>query len=329
VWLALAFSLMGLTSGQQTTTLVGTGSTLPATLFSRWAAEYNKRSPQFQMRYLPVGTSEGIKQVSLGVGGFGVGEAPLTGKEREEQGLVELPLLLVGIVPIYNLEHVGSDLRLSGEVLAEIFLGDIRTWNAPSIARLNPDRMLPNLPIRVVYRASGRGSNYIFTSFLSKTNARFRAQIGTTTSPRWPVGKAAQFNSEMIDTVKKEPGSIGYVELQYAVKANVQQATLLNAAGHFVKASRETLVAACAMVEQGQWNNFSASLTNAPGPDSFPITSFSWLYVRKENVRRTDTVADFLSWIFTEGQQYLPAEGYVELPGPLLAAVRSRVETLR
>lgn len=254
-WLVVASCLVGRASGQQPTTLVGAGSSLPATLFSRWAAEYNKRSPQLQMRYLPAGTREGIQQVSLGVGGFGVGEAPLTGKQREQNGLVELPLLLVGIVPIYNLEPVGSDLRLSGEVLGEIFLGEVRTWNAPSIARLNPDRMLPNLPIRVVYRESGRGSNYVFTSFLSKTNARFRAQIGTTTSPRWPVGKATRFNSEMIDTVKKEPGSIGFVELQYAVKTNVQQVTLLNPAGHFVKASRETLVTACAMVEQGGWND--------------------------------------------------------------------------
>jgi phosphate transport system substrate-binding protein len=322
---------MGLVSGsaQQTTILVGAGSTLPVTLFTRWALEYNRRSPQLQMRYLPIGTSEGIKQVSLGNGGFGVGESPLTDKERDEQALVELPFVLVGIVPIYNLPHVGPGLHLSGDVLGEIFLGGIRTWNAPPIARLNPDRMLPNLAIRVVYRPSGRGSNYVLTSFLSKTNSRFRTQIGTTTSPRWPVGRPAQFSSEMIDTVEKEIGSIGYVELQYAVRRGALQASVLNSAGHFVKASGETLSAACSAVEQGRWNNFSASLTNAPGSDSFPITSFTWLYLRKADALQAHAADDFLGWMFTEGQQYVAEEGYVELPDPLLAAVRSRVKSLR
>jgi phosphate transport system substrate-binding protein len=133
----------------------------------------------------------------------------------------------------------------------------------------------------------------------------------------------------MIATVKNEPGSIGYIGLEHAMQNEVRQASVLNSAGRFVKASRETITAACGAVEQGQWNNFSVSLTNPPGTDSFPITSFSWLYLPKANSDRASAVADLLNWLFTDGQQYVSEEGYVELPQPLLAAVRSRVKSLR
>ena len=313
-------------STQRTTILVGSGSTIPAALFSRWGREYNKRRPQLQMRYLPVGTSEGLKQVSLGNGDFGAGEEPLSDKERK-QGLIELPFVLVGVVPIYNLPNVDPGLRLSGQALAEIFLGNVKTWNDPLITRLNPGRALPDLPIKVVYRLAGRGSNYVFTSFLSKTNPGFRTQIGITSSPKWPVGSSARFSTELVDKVENEPGSLGYVELQYVAERNLQQAAVLNLSGHFVKASRASLTAACLAVEQGHWNNLSASLTNAPGPDSFPITSFSWLYVRGADFHPTYPVVDLLSWIFTDGQQYVLDDGYTELPPLLLAAVRNRINS--
>ena len=313
-------------STQPSTILVGSGSTIPVALFAKWGREYNKRKSQVQMQYLPVGTSEGLKQVSLGNGDFGAGEEPLSDKQIEH-GLVALPVVLVGIVPIYNLPKAGPDLHLSGQVLAEIFLGNVKAWNDPLITRLNADAVLPSSPIKVVYRLGGRGSNYVFTSFLSKTNPRFRNQVGTTSSPNWPVGTPVQFSSELVDMVVSEPGSIGYVELQYAVKKQVQQATVLNSSGHFIKASRESLSAACIAVEQGHWNNFSASLTNAPGPGSFPITSFSWIYLRSPDFHRLDPLADLLSWMFTDGQQYVIEEGYAELPQPLVAAVRNRIHS--
>jgi phosphate transport system substrate-binding protein len=330
-WSALILCLGMLSlhgSAQQTTVLVGSGSTIPVALFAKWGREYNKRKSQVQMQYLPVGTSEGLNQISLGSGDFGAGEEPLSDKQIN-QGLIALPVVLVGIVPIYNLPHIGSELRLSGPVLAEIFLGNVKTWNDPLITQLNPGIVLPNLPIRVVYRQSGRGSNYVFTSFLSKTNFRFRMQIGITSSPNWPVGSSTRFSSELIDAVEHHPGSIGYVELQYAAKKNVQQAAVLNSSGHFVKASKESLTAACIAVEQGHWSNFSASLTNAPQPDSFPITSFSWLYLRQNDFRRNTAISDLLSWMFTDGQQYVLDEGYTGLPPLLLAAVRDRINSFQ
>ena len=276
IWLLLlALGLHGaVAKAQNAVVLVGSGSSVPAPLYARWTQEYGKHNSHIQMRYLPVGTSEGIKQISHGVGDFGAGEAQLTDKERKEGGLMELPVVLIGIVPIYNLPEVHQELRLSGEVLAEIFLGEIKNWNAAPIAKLNPEISLPNLGIQVVNRPAGKGSNYVFTDFLSKTSSKFRGQVGISPSPKWPVGVPAERSADMADKVKASPGSIGYVEYQYAVKGNISQVAVLNSAGKFVRASAENIAEACKAVEAPQWNNFSASLTNAPGADSFPDHQF-------------------------------------------------------
>src|SRR6266446_6828831 len=165
------------------------------------------------------------------------GKLSLQIKEREEGSLIELPVVLIGIVPIYNVPEVHQELRLSGEVLAGIFLGDVKTWNAPQIVKLNPELTLPNLPIQVINRPAGKGSNYVLTDFLSKVSSKFRAQLGVTPSPEWLVGTPAERSSDMADKVKNSPGSIGYVEYQYAVKGHIPQAAVLNRAGKFVKAS--------------------------------------------------------------------------------------------
>jgi len=319
------------TKAQTAVVLVGSGSTVPAPLYGRWAQEYGKRNPNIQMRYLPVGTSEGIKQISHGAGDFAAGEARLTDKEQKEGGLIELPVVLIGIVPIYNLSDVHQELRLSGEVLAGIFLGDVKTWNAPPIVKLNPEITLPNLPIQVVNRPAGKGSNYVFTEFLSKVNSKFHVQVGVTPSPKWPIGTPAERSSDMADKVKNSPGSIGYVEYQYAVKSGIPQAAVLNRAGKFVKASPQSLAAACRAAEAPGWKGFSASLINTPGADSFPISSFTWIYLRiksTDSVRATALV-NLLDWIYTDGQQFAVQEGYAELPPPLLAAVRKKVEDLQ
>jgi len=329
----LSFFTLGLhgtlAKAQNAVVLVGSGSSVPMPLFNRWTEEYGKRNSNAQMRYLTVGTSEGIKQISHSVGDFGAGEAQLTEKERKEGSLIELPVVLVSIVPVYNLPDMHQELRLSGEVLAEIFLGDVKTWNAPQIAKLNPEITLPNLPIRVVNRPAGKGSNYVFTDFLSKASSKFRAQIGVTPSPKWPVGIWAERSSDMADKVKNSPGSIGYVEYQYAVKGNIPQAAVQNRAGKFVKASTESMTAACQAAEAPGWKGFSASLINAPGADAFPITSFSWAYLRPlSEPARAAALSDFLDWMYTDGQQYAAQEGYAALPPPLLAALRKKVKDL-
>ena len=315
---------------QPSIVLVGSGSSVPLPLYAKWAEQYNRRNPKLQVRYLPIGTSEGIREIVRGSGDFAAGEVPLTAKERAEGNLIELPSVLVTIVPIYNLPGVQGEMRFSGEVLAEIFLGQIKTWNSTAIAKLNPNLSLPELPIKVIYRPAGKGSNYVFSEFLSKSSSRFRAEIGISPSPKWPVGLPAERSMDMAEKVKSEPGSIGYVEAQYAVKMHIPYGSVLNPAGHFVKASEKTITAACRGVEVPGWDRFSASLTNAPGAESFPIVSFTWLYLRTTSTdpARAAALSDLLNWMFSAGQQIASQEGYSELPPPLLKKVKNKASSL-
>jgi phosphate transport system substrate-binding protein len=315
---------------QNAVVLVGSGSTVPASLYTRWTQEFGKHNSHIQMRYLPVGTSEGIKQILHGVGDFGAGEAQLTESERKD-GLIEIPVVLIGIVPIYNLPGVHQELRLSGEVLAEIFMGDIKNWNAAAIAKLNPEITLPNLSIQVINRPAGKGSNYVFTDFLSKTSSRFRSQVGVSPSPKWTLGVSAERSADMAEKVKNTVGSIGYVEYQYAVKGGISQVAVLNPAGKFVHASSDSIGDACKAIEAPHWNNFSASLTNAPGIDSFPIASFTWIYLRSKSTdsSRAAALGDLLDWVYTDGQQFAIQEGYSELPSPMLTAVRKKIRDMQ
>jgi len=316
---------------QSSIVLVGSGSSVPAPLYTRWTQEFGKRDANIQIRYLPIGTSEGIKEMSRGAGDFGAGEAPLTATQRRDGSLIELPVVLVGIVLIYNLPELHGELRLSGDVLADIFLGDVKTWNAPQIAKLNPDVLLPNLAIQVINRPAGKGSNYVFTDFLSKVNPKFRSEVGVSASPKWPTGEAAERSSDVADKAKDTPGSIGYVEYQYALKGNIPQAAVLNPAGRFVKASIETIAAACDSAEEPRWNNFSASLTNVPGAESYPITSFTWIYLRTAvpDATRAAALSNLLDWIYSEGQRSAALEGYSALPAQLLAEVRKKAKALQ
>jgi phosphate transport system substrate-binding protein len=328
----LALGLHGTSAvAQSPVILVGSGSSTPLPLYNRWTPEYGKLNPNIQMRYLPYGTTEGINQISHGAGDFGAGEALLSDEEQKQGGLIGLPVALIGIVPIYNLPGVHQDLRLSGEVLAEILLGDVKMWDAPQVVKLNPGIILPYLPIKVVNRSAGKGSNYVITDFLSKASSKFRAKIGVTTSPQWPVGVQVDSSSDMVDKVKNSPGSIGYVEYQYAARDSLPQAAVLNRAGRYVEASTESIASACKAVEKPRWNRLSASLTNAPGADSFPIASFTWIYVRTKSTEsdRRAALGNFLDWIYTDGQQFAIQEGYSELAPPLLTTVRKRVKDLQ
>lgn len=313
-------------AAQDVVVLVGSGSTVPAPLYRRWTLEYGKRKPNIQVRYLPMSTGEGIEQIARGVGDFSAGEAPLTDQEQKH-GLIELPVVIIAIVPIYNLPGVQQQVRLSGDVLAEIFLGEVKRWNAPQLMKLNPRIALPNIPIHVINRPAGRGSNYVFTCFLSKVSSKFRAQVGITSSPKWPVGESAERSADMAEKVRNSPGSIGYIESQYAVKGSIPQAAVLNPAGRFVTASAESIAAAGKATED-QRDNLSASLTNAPGADSFPIASFTWIYLRipPPDSAREAALGDFLNWLFWEGQEFAGQEGYALLSPPTLAAVRKKVK---
>jgi phosphate transport system substrate-binding protein len=317
--------------GQQAIVLVGTGSTVPAPLVIKWADAYNQKDREIQMRYLATGTGEGITAISHGSGDFAAGEVPLSPKQRADGGLIEVPAVVIGIVPIYNVPGLQRELRFTGEILAEIFLGEIKTWNSPALAKLNPGVTLPDLPINVINRPAGKGSNYIFTEYLSKVSPKFRKEIGVSASPKWRVGKPAERSSEMVDAVKSQSGAIGYVEAQYAIQSGTPFGLVQNASGTFVKASRQSLTAACRAVEAPGFDNFSASLTNAPGVDSFPITSFDWLYLRTKisDPQRAAGLHRFLAWVFSDGQRIATESGYTELPTALLQKINARIATIR
>jgi phosphate transport system substrate-binding protein len=323
-------SLAAFAAEPQGVVLVGAGSSVPLPLYRKWAELYNNNHKTVQLQYVAMGNVEGIAQITRGVSDFGAGEVPLSPEERRQGNLTELPIVIIGIVPIYNLPGV-QQLRLSGEVLADVYLGHIKNWNDPAIAKINSGVNLPNLPIKVIYRPGGKGSNYVFTEFLSKTSAKFRDQMGRSTSPKWPVGQPAERSSDMADKVKATPGALGYVELQYADDNQIPHASVLNPAGKFVKGTAESITAASAAVEAPGWDKFAASLTNAPGAESFPISSFTWLYTRPStrDPRRTAALVDLLNWAYSDGQEIAVQEGYSKLPKALVAKILAKVNTIQ
>ena len=326
----LFFNRVPTACAQGALVLVGSGSTVPAPLVSKWTEAYNRRATNVQIRYVASGTDEGIAAISHGSGDFAMGEVPLTSQQHVKSGLIPVPAIVIGIVPIYNLPDNPADLRFSGEVLADIFLGRIKNWNSPVLAKLNPGVKLPDLAIRVINRPPGKGSNYIFTEYLSKVSPRFRSEVGVSASPKWPVGKPAARSSEMVETVMSQMGAIGYVEAQYAIESRIPFGLVLNASGDFVKASAKSLTEACRAVEAPEFDNFSASLTNAHGDHSFPIASFDWFYLRNhaEDLKRMAALEEFLDWAFSDGQQIAAEAGYADLPVPLRAKISSRLRNL-
>lgn len=327
VWSALG----GAVAAQQRTVIVGSGSNLPVYLYQAWTSKFNAGNDHVQVRYLPLGSSESIRQVKAGTADFGGGEILLTNEQlRDSKIVLTIPTVLVAIVPIYNLPG-NPDLNFSGGLLAEIYLGTVKNWKDPQIARLNPTVELPDLPISVVHRSPGKGSNFIFTDFLSKTNPRFRAEVGKSPSPHWPLGSEADRGQDMVKTVASTRGAIGYVDVSFLRNSGLSYGRVENAAGQFVKATPDSIAAACAALESSLPDDFRLDLINALGKDSYPMASFTWLYVPVYGApsARTGALKQFLSWSFQEGQTLAVTMGYVPLPDPIAAKVRAAVSALR
>jgi phosphate transport system substrate-binding protein len=324
--LLLATLLVGLSptgQAQTSVTLVATGSSLPEPLYVAWGDAYHAQHPETQLRYLAEGTSESARKILAGVGDLGGGDAPTqeTDLKRAAVRVVELPTVLIGIAIVYNLPNTPGDLRLSGPVLADIFLGKAKSWNDPAIAKLNPGMKLPVQPIQVIHRADGKGANYILSDFLCKVSPEFLSRAGRGDSPKWPTGFSAARSQDMAEKVRATSWSIGYTESNLAQTASLKMARIKNSAGEFVLPTTKSISAA--VLESKTQDDFRASLTNAPGKDSYPVTSFTWLYIplKSKDPERGRAVVDYLKWIYADGQSIARDKGYAVLPNQLLTKV--------
>jgi phosphate transport system substrate-binding protein len=318
-------------SAQAPIALVATGSSLPEPLYVAWGDGYHKLHPAIQLRYLPEGTGNSGVKILTGVGDLGGGDAPIVDKQLKEAPvqILQLPSVLIGIAIVYNIPDTPGELRLSGPVLADIFLGKVKTWNDPAIVKLNPEMKLPAAPIQVIHRTDGKGSNYILADYLAKVSPEFLAKAGRGESPKWAVGTSAGRAQDLDDKVRTTPGAIGYTELQLAQKAALRVARIKNAAGEFVKPTEKTIAAAAS--EAKIVDDFRVSLTNGAGKESYPISSFTWFYVpaKAKDAERGRAVADYLGWVYTDGQKIAQEQGYATLPHELLAKVAAKAATVR
>jgi phosphate transport system substrate-binding protein len=319
---------------QNVIALVGSGSNLPTPLYSQWVEEYNKLNPKVQVRYLSTGTVKGIDDITRGVGDFAAGEVPMSDEQMKgtTTPILQIPTVLVAIVPIYHVPGVKGSLHFSGPILADIFLGTIKSWDDPKIKEINPGQTLPHLDILVVHRSEGKGSNYILADFLSKASPRWRSEIGKTPSPAWPVGASASRGEDMMEKVKSTAGAIGYIELGFVLNDHsVGVGMVENASGKFVGATQASISAAYRSIEKAIPPDFRVSLTNAAGPDAYPIISFTWLYVpeRLSEPERAKALESYLEWALTTGQQSAERHGYTALPASLTPKVLEKARSLK
>jgi len=337
VWPAIILFLICFTVAaysQNIIALVGSGSNLPTPLYSHWVEEYNKLSPGVQIRYLSTGTVKGIEDISRGVGDFAAGEVPMSDEQLKstKNPILHIPTVLVAIVPIYHVPGVRGNLRFSGPVLSEIFLGTIKNWDDPQLKELNPGQVLPHLEIAVVHRTDGKGSNYIFSDYLSKTSAKWHSQIGKTPSPAWPVGVSANRGEDMLEKVKAASGAIGYIEMGFTINdSSVGVGHVQNSSGKFIGATQASIAAAYHAAEKSIPADFRASLTNISGNDTYPIVSFTWLYVPEKSAdpERSRALANFLEWALSMGEQSAEQHGYTPLPASLAPKVLAKIHSIR
>jgi phosphate transport system substrate-binding protein len=325
---------VGPTAFGQDVTLTGAGASFPYPFYSKLFSEYNKINPGAKINYSSVGSGAGIKQISDRSIDFGASDAPMTDAQiKAAQGgeLLHIPMTLGAVVPIYNVPGVTKPLVFSGPVLADIFRGKITVWNDPAITGLNPGAKLPDADITVVHRSDGSGTTYVFADYLAKVSPEFAKAPGVGTTLNWPVENkvGAKGNEGVSGVVQKTPGTIGYVELIFAMSNKIPYGDVQNAAGKPVHATIEGVTAAAA----GMTNppaDLRMSITNAQGDAAYPISAFTYLLVYKEqrDAAKGKALVDFLKWGVTEGQRYAPDLHYAPLPQNIVKANQSKIESI-
>lgn len=303
--------------------MTGAGSSFAYPIYAKWAEGYKAVSGN-ALNYQSIGSGGGIKQIKAKTVDFGATDAPLSQKDLEENGLAQFPGVVGGIVPVVNVEGLKpGELKLSGQVLGDIYLGKITKWDDAAIKSLNPSVKLPSASITPVYRSDASGTSYVFTSYLSKADATFKSQIGASTTVSWPVGVGGKGNEGVAANIQKIKNSIGYVEYAYAKKNNLPYVSLKNHDGVFVEATQESFKAATANGDWAKTPGFAVDFTDAPGKASWPITSATFVLVHKQpaDAAKVKEVLNFFDWAFKHGQKDADSLDYVSLPDSVVKLV--------
>jgi phosphate transport system substrate-binding protein len=310
-------------------TVNGAGASFPAPLYGKWTYTYNQASGN-TFNYQSVGSGAGIAQIKAKTVDFGASDDPLEPETLDEAGLMQFPMVMGGVVPIVNLPGIkAGQLKLTGPVLADIFLGKIKKWNDEAIAGINPDVKLPPLPITVVHRSDGSGTTWIFTNYLAKVSEDWKNGPGNSKDVKWPVGIGGQKNPGVANGVQKTIGAIGYVEYAYAVEAKLPYASLKNKDGNFVEPSAETFMASAAGADWANAKNFYMVLTEQPGAKSWPISGATYILLYKEqpDAAKAKEMLKFFSWCLDDGDKTAVELHYIPMPDGVVKLIKNAWKT--
>ena len=314
--------------------LTGAGATFPNPIYTKWFDAYNKKTG-IQINYQSIGSGGGIRQFTEGTVDFGATDGPMNESQIQavNGNVLHVPAVLGAVVVTYNIPSLGeTKLKFDGNLLVEIFMGRVTKWNDPKVAALNPGVKLPAIDLIVVHRSDGSGTTYVFTDYLNKFSREWKDKVGYATSVNWPVGLGGKGNEGVTQQVKQVEGALGYVELIYALSNNLPYGQIKNASGGFITPSLESVTAAAAEVKLPKDTDFRVSITNAPGAEAYPIASFTWLLVKKDNkdAAKAKLIRDFLAWMITpEAQKMAEALHYSSLPAPVSTLIEARLPTLK
>jgi len=310
----------------------GAGASFPYPIYSKWFSEYSQQHPGVEINYQSIGSGGGIRQVTTGTVDFGASDMPMSNDQLSSSKvkLVHVPTVLGAVVPVYNIPGVGNDLKFAPDVLADIYLGKIANWNDARIEKDNPGVKLPNQDIFVVHRSDGSGTTFIFTDYLSKVSPEWKSSVGANSAVAWPKGIGGKQNEGVAGLVRQMPGSIGYVELIYALQNKIPFGYVHNHAGTWVKASIEGVTEAAASVKTMP-ADFRVSITDAPGKNAYPIASFTWLLIpiHANDASKGKVIKDFLDWMLAQGEGQVATLDYAPLPQSVADKVKATVDKLQ
>ncbi|MDR3746974.1 MAG: phosphate ABC transporter substrate-binding protein PstS [Acidobacteriota bacterium] len=309
------------------TTLNGAGATFPYPIYSKWFNEYHNLHSDIQINYQSIGSGGGIRQVQAGTVDFGATDGPMSDEQisQSKVKVLHVPAVLGAVVPAYNIPGVNAEVKFTPDVLADIFLGKITSWNDARIAKANPGVNFPNQTITVVHRSDGSGTTYIFTDYLSKVSPDWQNVVGKGTSVKWPIGLGGKGNEGVAGSIRQLPGSVGYIELIYALQNKIPFGIVQNSSKNFIKASLDSTTAAAVGVKVP--DDFRVSITNPPGKNAYPIASFTWLLVptNPADAKKGKILKDFLFWMLDSGQGMVEALSYAPLPKEVMEKEKAAI----